>query len=79
MNCWTDVLKDFDSRTEAMGLKCPCGNAESISDLASLTWEDPSSRRGIIACSIGTYTTSDSAPVRTRIRPHETVNDCANI
>ena len=22
MNCWTDALIDFDSRTEAMGVKC---------------------------------------------------------
>ena len=40
MNCWTGtgVLKDFDSRTEAMGLNCPCGNAEGIKfkDLVSL-------------------------------------------
>ena len=79
MNCRTDVLKDFDSRTEAMGLKCPYSNAESINNLASLAWEDPSLRRGIIAYSIGTYTTSDSAPVRIRIRPRETINDCANI
>ena len=33
MNCRTDVLKDFDSKTEAMGLKRPCGKAESINDL----------------------------------------------
>ena len=35
MNCRTDVLKDFDSRTEAMALKCPCGNAGDINDLVS--------------------------------------------
>ena len=28
MNCRTDILKDFGSRTEAMGLKCSCGDAE---------------------------------------------------
>ena len=55
MNCRTDVLKDFDSRPEAMGLKCPCGNAKSINDLASLAWPDPSSCRGIIACSIARH------------------------
>ena len=33
MNCRTDVLKDFDNKTEVMGLKCPCGNAEGINDL----------------------------------------------
>ena len=37
MNCRMGVLKDFDSRTEAMGLYCPCGNAEGIkiNDLVS--------------------------------------------
>ena len=30
MDCRTDVLKDFDTRTEAMGLNCPYGNAEDI-------------------------------------------------
>ena len=30
MNCRTDVLKNFDSRIKAMGLKCPYGNAEGI-------------------------------------------------
>ena len=30
MNCWIGVLKDFDSRTEAMGLNFPYGNAEGI-------------------------------------------------
>ena len=37
MNCRTGLLKDFDSRTEAMGLNCPCGNAEGIklNDLVS--------------------------------------------
>ena len=35
MNCWTDVLKDFDSKTEAMGLNCPYGNAEGINGLVS--------------------------------------------
>ena len=31
------ILKDFDSRTEAMGLDYPCGNAEGIkfNDLVS--------------------------------------------
>ena len=67
MNYRTDVLKDFDSRTVVMGLKCPCGNADGINDLASLAWPERSFRRGVIACSIGTYTASDSAPVRTRI------------
>ena len=33
MNCQTDVLKDFDGKTEAMGLKCPCGNAKGTNDL----------------------------------------------
>ena len=33
MNCRTDLLKDFDSKTEAMGLKCPCNKAENINDL----------------------------------------------
>ena len=63
MNCQTDVLKDCDSRTEAMGLKCPCDNAESMNDLASLALPDPSSRRGVIACSIGAYTANDSVPM----------------
>ena len=62
MNCWTDVLKDFDSRTEAMGLKCLYGNTEGINDLVSQGQTLVSSHRGIIACSIGTYTASDSAP-----------------
>ena len=67
MNCWTEVLKDFDSRTEVMGLKCPCGNTEGSNDLVSQgqtlvhIGADPSSHRGIIVCSIGTYTASDSA------------------
>ena len=62
MNCRADVLKDFDSRTEVMGLMCPYGNAVGTNDLVSLTWPEPSSHRGIITCSIGTYTASDSAP-----------------
>ena len=36
MNCRTNILKDFDDKTEAMGLKCPCGNAEGINDLVLL-------------------------------------------
>ena len=32
MNCQTDVLKDFYSRTEAMGLNPPYVNAEGIND-----------------------------------------------
>ena len=37
MNCQTGLLKDFYSRTEVMGLNCPCGNAEGIkfNDLVS--------------------------------------------
>ena len=35
MNCRRDILKDFYSRTEVMGLKCPCGYAEGINDLVS--------------------------------------------
>ena len=33
----TGILKDFDSRTEVMGLNCPYGNAEGIkfNDLVS--------------------------------------------
>ena len=30
------VLKDFDSRTEAMRLKCPYGNADGINDCANV-------------------------------------------
>ena len=30
MNYRTGALKGFDSRTEAMGLNCPHGNAEGI-------------------------------------------------
>ena len=33
MNCRTDISKDFDSKTEAMGLKYPCGDVEGINDL----------------------------------------------
>ena len=33
MNYRTDLLKDFDSKTEVMRLKCPCGKAEGINDL----------------------------------------------
>ena len=55
MNCWTDALKDCDSRTEVMGLKCPFDNAESMNDLASFAWPDPSSHRDIISSSIGAY------------------------
>ena len=62
MNFWTDILKDFDSRTEVMGLKCPCGNVEGINDLVSQGQTLVCSHRGIIACSIGTSTASDSAP-----------------
>ena len=35
MNCQTDVLKDFYSRTEAMGLNCQYVNVEGINDLVS--------------------------------------------
>ena len=79
MYCWTDVLKDFDSRTVVMGLKYLCGNADGMNDLASLAWPEPSSRMGIIACSIGIYTASNSAPVQTRIWPRKTINDHANV
>ena len=63
MNYRTDLLKDCDSRTEAMGLKCPFDNAESMNDLASLAWPDPSSHRGIIPCSIGAYNANNSIPM----------------
>ena len=79
MNCWTDVLKDFDSRTEEMGLKFPCGSAEGMHKRPSFVGPDPSSHKDIIACSTGTYTASDSAPARNMIWPCETINDCANI
>ena len=80
MNCRADILKDFNSETEVMGLKCPCGNnAVGINDLASLTWPDLSLHRGIISCSIGTYTASDSAPAQTRICPLKTINYHANV
>ena len=36
MNCQKDVLKDFDSRSEAMGLKCQYDNAEDINDYANV-------------------------------------------
>ena len=64
MNCQTDVLKDFDSRTEAMGLKCPCGNAEGRNDLVSQGQTLVRIRALSIVCSIGAYTTNDSAPVQ---------------
>ena len=37
MSCQTGKLKDFDSRTEVMGLNCLYGNAEDIkfNDLVS--------------------------------------------
>ena len=63
MNCQTDILKDCDSRTEAMELKCPYDNAENMNDLASLAWPDPSLRRGVIPCSIDAYTANDSVPM----------------
>ena len=73
-------IERFDSKTEVMGLKCPCGNnSVGINDLASLTWSDPSSHRGIITCSIDTYTASNSAPAQTRIWPLKTINDHANV
>ena len=34
----TDVLKDFDSRTEVIGLKCQYGKAEGISDHANMKY-----------------------------------------
>ena len=60
MNCRTDLVIDFDSKTETMELKCPFGNAEGINDLRSLMGSDPSSHRGVIACSIGAYTAIDN-------------------
>ena len=40
-------IERFGSTPEAMGLKCPCGNAEGINDLASLAWPDSSSPRAL--------------------------------
>ena len=56
MNCRTDILKDFDSRTEAMGLNCPSGNAEGMrfNDLV-LHGQAPVHVGGVITCSIVTY------------------------
>ena len=51
-------IERFGSTPEAMGLGCPCGNAEGINDLASLAWPDPSLSGDVIACSIGAYTAS---------------------
>ena len=78
MNCWTDVSKDFDSKTEAMRLKCPCGNAEGINDLV-LYHQALVHIEVFITCSVGAYTASDSAPAQNRIWPCETINDRANI
>ena len=61
-----------------MGLKCPCGNAEGINDIVSAV-PDPSLHWGVIACSVGTYTASDSAPAQSRIWPYKTKNGHANI
>ena len=68
MNCWTDVLKDIDSKTEVMGLKCPCGNTEGINDL--VLRHQTLVRIG--ALSLAAYTASGSAPMRNRIWPCET-------
>ena len=40
--------------------------------ICSLTWPDPISCRGTIACSISAYAASDNAPMRTRVWPRET-------
>ena len=57
MNCQTGLLKDFDSRTEAMGLNCPCGNAEGIkfNDLVSRGQTLVCVGMLLLAVSIGTY------------------------
>ena len=57
MNYWTDVLKDFDGRPEAMGLNCSYGNAEGIkfNDLVSHTQTLVRVGALSLAVSIGTY------------------------
>ena len=79
MNCWTDVLKDFDSRIEVMGLKCPCGNADGINDLFSR--HQTIYRIGALSIAVWAlkYTASDSAPAQNRIWQCETLNDHANV
>ena len=61
------------------GLKYPCDNTEGINNLVGLLLQDPSSRKGIIAYSIGAYTANDSAPARARILPCEIMNVCTNV
>ena len=67
------------STTEVKGLKCPCDNTEGINNLAGLLLQDPSSRRGVIACSIGAYTANDSAPAQARILPCDIMNVYTNV
>ena len=76
MNCQISILKGFNSSTEAMGLNCPCGNAEGINDLVS---RGQTLVRVGAACSIGIYVASHSALAQTRVWPHKTINDHANI
>ena len=70
MNSQMGVLKDFRSRTEAMGLNCPSGNVEGIkfNDLVS---------RGQTPVCVGRYClqyrhvhdANDIAPVQTKVWP----------
>ena len=57
MNCLTGLLKDFDSRTEAMVLNCPCDNVEGIkfNDLVSRGQTLVHVGMLLLAVSIGTY------------------------
>ena len=57
MNCRTGLLKDFDSRTEVMGLNCPCVNVEGIkfNDLVSRGQTLVRVGMLLLAVSIGIY------------------------
>ena len=50
MNGRTDILKDFDNKTEAMGLKFPCGNADGINDL--VLWHQTLVRIGALSLAL---------------------------
>ena len=77
MNCQTGVLKDFDSRTEKMGLYCPYGNTEGIkcNDLVS---------RGqtlvrVVALLLGTYMLQTIVPLCKLGSGHERLQMTANV
>ena len=77
MNCQTDVLKDFDSKTEAMGLKCPCGNAEGINNL--VLWRQTLICIGALSLTLQVLILQAIAPLREIGSGHARLNDHANV